>query len=394
MARVFLCVLDSVGCGGAPDAARYGDEGSNTLLHIAEACAAGRAEDGRSGALRVPNLDALGLGAAITLASGKVAPGLSVVSPIGRWGAAQEVSAGKDTQSGHWELAGVPAARDWHYFPRTVPAFPADLMAELIVRAGIPGTLANCHASGTEVIDDFGLEHVATGRPIVYTSADSVVQVAAHESHFGLGRLLETCRVAAELFHPLNVGRIIARPFVGEAPGDFTRTANRKDFAIAPPDGTICDRVVTAGGAVHAVGKIGDIFAMKSITDVSKGKDDMALFDHVLAWTDKAVPGDLVFANFIEFDSLWGHRRNVSGYARALEAFDARLPELTGRMRDGDSLIITADHGNDPTWTGTDHTRERVPVLATGPGMEPRELGIMPFAGVAELVAAHLALCR
>src|SRR5690606_5044729 len=163
--------------------------------------------------------------------------------------------------------------------------------------------------------------------------------------------------------------------FVGEAPGEFVRTANRKDFAIAPPDGTICDRVVAAGGAVHAVGKVGDIFAMKSITDVSKGKDDMALFDHLLEWTQKAAPGDLVFANFIEFDSLWGHRRNVSGYARALETFDARLPELTRRLRKGDLLIITADHGNDPTWPGTDHTRERVPVLVTGPDIGEQALG-------------------
>ncbi|MEI5676866.1 MULTISPECIES: phosphopentomutase [unclassified Mesorhizobium] len=389
MARVFLCVLDSVGCGGAPDAARYGDEGSNTLLHIAEACAAGNAEDGRSGPLRVPNLDALGLGAAIRLASGKAAPGLGAV-PTGSWGAAEEISAGKDTQSGHWELAGVPVTRDWHYFPRTIPAFPTDLMAELIARSGISGTLANCHASGTEVLDQFGAEHITTGKPIVYTSADSVVQIAAHEEHFGLERLLEVCRIAAEIFHPLNVGRIIARPFVGEAPGAFVRTANRKDYAIAPPDGTICDRVVAAGGAVHAVGKIGDIFAYKSITDVSKGKDDMALFDRMLSWCDRAVSGDLVFANFVEFDSLWGHRRNVSGYARALETFDARLPELTSRLHDGDLLIITADHGNDPTWNGTDHTRERVPVLVTGSGVAGHELGIIPFAKVAELIASHL----
>jgi phosphopentomutase len=391
MARVFLCVLDSVGCGGAPDAGRYGDEGSNTLLHIAEACAAGRADEGRSGPLRLPNLDLLGLGAAIRLASGKAAPGLGA-EPAGRWGAAQEVSAGKDTQSGHWELAGVPVTRDWHYFPRSVPAFPAGLMAELVARSGIAGTLANCHASGTEVLDRFGLEHIATGRPIVYTSADSVVQIAAHEEHFGLERLLDVCRIAADLLHPLNVGRVIARPFVGEAPGAFVRTANRRDFAIAPPDGTICDRVVGAGGSVHAVGKIGDIFAHKSITDVSKGKDDMALFDHVLSWTDRAASGDLVFANFIEFDSLWGHRRNVAGYARALEAFDSRLPELTGRLRDGDLLIITADHGNDPTWSGTDHTRERVPVLATGPGVGPRPLGIIPFTGVAQMAASHLGI--
>lgn len=393
MARVFLCVLDSVGCGGAPDAERYGDEGANTLLHIAEACAAGRAEQGRSGPLAVPNLDALGLGAAIRLSSGTAVPGLGTV-PTGRWGVAEESSAGKDTQSGHWELAGVPVARDWHYFPRTVPAFPAELMAELVARSGIPGTLADCHASGTEVIDRFGPEHITSGKPIVYTSADSVVQIAAHETHFGLNRLLDLCRIAAELFHPLNVGRIIARPFVGETPGSFVRTPNRRDFAIAPPDGTICDRVIAAGGAVHAVGKIGDIFAHKGITDVAKGADDMALFDRVLEWCDRAEPGDLVFTNFIEFDSLWGHRRDVAGYARALEAFDARLPELTGRLRQGDLLIITADHGNDPTWHGTDHTRERVPVLATGPGIEGGELGIMPYTAVSDLVAAHLGIGR
>ncbi|BCH33754.1 phosphopentomutase [Mesorhizobium sp. L-8-10] len=393
MARVFLCVLDSVGCGGAPDAARYGDEGANTLLHIAEACAGGRAEQGRSGPLDIPNLDSLGLGAAIQLSSGKAAPGLGAVA-AGRWGVAEESSAGKDTQSGHWELAGVPVTRDWHYFPRTVPAFPAELMGELVTRSGIPGTLANCHASGTDVIDRFGVESITSGMPIVYTSADSVVQIAAHETHFGLGRLLDLCRVAAELFHPLNVGRIIARPFVGEAPGSFVRTPNRKDFAIAPPDGTICDRVIAAGGAVHAVGKIGDIFAHKGITDVAKGADDMALFDRVLDWCDRAEPRDLVFTNFIEFDSLWGHRRDVAGYARALEAFDARLPELTGRLRRGDLLVITADHGNDPTWRGTDHTRERVPVLATGPGIDGKELGIMPYAAVAELVASHLGIGR
>jgi phosphopentomutase len=393
MARVFLCVLDSVGCGGAPDAARYGDEGSNTLLHIAKACADGRAEEGRNGPIRLPNLDALGLGAAIRLASGEAAPGLNSDPDQcqGRWGAAEEISAGKDTQSGHWELAGVPVTRDWHYFPRTVPAFPEALMDELIAHSGITGTLANRHASGTEVLDQFGLEHIATGQPIVYTSADSVVQIAAHETHFGLERLLDLCRTAAEIFHPFNVGRVIARPFKGEMPGVFTRTANRKDFAIAPPQGTICDRVVTAGGAVHAVGKIGDIFAYRGITDVSKGADDMALFDHVLGWCDRAQPGDLVFANFIEFDSLWGHRRNVAGYARALETFDARLPELTGRLREGDLLIITADHGNDPTWPGTDHTRERVPVLATGPGVASAQLGICAFTDVAAMVASHLA---
>jgi phosphopentomutase len=391
MTRVFLCVLDSVGCGGAPDASAYGDQGANTLLHIAEACARGEAEDGRTGALELPNLDGLGLGAAIKLASGNVAPGLTAV-PKAQWGVAEEISLGKDTQSGHWELAGLPVTRDWHYFPKTVPAFPEDLMEQLIDRANLPGTLANVHASGTEVIDTFGLQQIESAKPIVYTSADSVVQIAAHEHHFGLQRLLETCRIAAEIFHPLNVGRVIARPFVGETPGTFSRTANRRDFAIAPPDSTVCDRVIAAGGSVHAVGKIGDIFAMKGITDVSKGKDDMALFDHVLDWCDRARSGDLVFANLVEFDSLWGHRRDVSGYARALETFDTRLPQLLAKLRPGDLLIITADHGNDPTWPGTDHTRERVPVLATGPDVPPKALGQIAFTDIAKMVATHLDL--
>lgn len=391
MARVFLCVLDSVGCGGALDARRFGDEGSNTLLHIAMACAAGQAEEGRTGPLHVPNLDHLGLGAAIALASGQNAPGLSPSSG-GVWGVAEEVSTGKDTQSGHWELAGVPVTRDWHYFPRSVPAFPEQQQAALVARSGVPGTLANCHASGTEVIDLYGEEHITTGKPIVYTSADSVVQIAAHEEYFGLARLLELCRIAAEIYHPLNVGRVIARPFTGESRGNFQRTANRKDYAIAPPNGTICDRVVAAGGAVHAIGKIGDIFAGKSITDVSKGGNDMALFDQLLRWTGEASPGDLVFANFIEFDSLWGHRRDVSGYARALETFDARLPELFEKLLEGDLVILTADHGNDPTWPGTDHTRERVPVLVHGRGLQGHNIGMIPFVAVADMVATYLGI--
>ncbi|MEL6599629.1 MAG: phosphopentomutase [Pseudomonadota bacterium] len=388
MPRAFLIVMDSVGCGGAPDAAAFGDEGSNTLGHIAQACADGRAEEGRSGPLHMPNLDALGLGAAIKLASGMSAPGLGA-DPKGRWGAATEVSQGKDTPSGHWELAGVPVPWDWHYFPKTEPSFPADVTRTLIDRAGLPGILGDKHASGVPVIEELGAAHVRSGMPICYTSADSVFQIAAHEESFGLDRLYEVCKVAAEIVHPMRVGRVIARPFVGEE-GSYTRTSNRRDFAIAPPEATLADRVVAAGGRTLAVGKIGDIFAHQGMTEVRKAEDDMGLFDHAVALMDDAVDGDFVFANFVEFDSLYGHRRDVSGYARALETFDARVPELTAALRPGDMMIFTADHGNDPTWPGTDHTRERVPVLMAGQGTGA--LGHMGFADVGETLAAHLGL--
>ncbi|MGB0498598.1 MAG: phosphopentomutase [Rubricella sp.] len=385
MARAFLLVMDSVGCGGAPDAAAFGDEGSNTLGHIAAACAAGRAEEGRSGPLSTPQLDRLGLRHAMALSVGDALP---EAEAEGAWAVATEISKGKDTPSGHWELAGVPVPWDWHYFPHEVPAFP-DVTEKLISAMGLPGTLANRHASGVPVIEEFGEEHIRSGKPICYTSADSVFQIAAHEEHFGLERLYEICEAAAEIVHPMRVGRVIARPFVGE-PGNFTRTSNRRDYAIAPPEPTLCDRVVAADGRTLAVGKIGDIFAHQGITEVHKAKNDMGLFDEMLRLTDEAQDGDLVFANFVEFDSLYGHRRDVSGYARHIEAFDTRLAELWPRLREGDLVIITADHGNDPTWEGTDHTRERVPVLIHGIGAQA--FGHCGFADVGESIARHLGL--
>lgn len=391
MARAILLVMDSAGCGGAPDAADFGDAGANTLGHIVQACAAGRAERGRSGPLRVPHLEALGLGAAIRLASDIDLPGLDRV-PTGIWGAATEVSRGKDTPSGHWELAGVPVPWDWHYFPRTDPAIPDSVTGPLIERAHLPGTLCNAHSSGMPVLYDYGVEHIATGKPILYTSADSVLQIAAHEVHFGLDRLYEVCAIAAELVHPLRVGRVIARPFLGETPGTFTRTPHRRDLAIAPPEPTLLDRVVAAGGRSHAIGKIGDIFAHRGISTLSKAKDDAGLFDALLAAMDEAGDGDLIFANFVDFDTLYGHARDVSGYARALEAFDTRLPEAFARLRPGDLMLTTADHGNDPTYRGTDHTRERVPVLGCGPGFGARPLGLIGYADVGETLAAHLGL--
>jgi len=379
MPRAFLIVIDSVGIGGAPDAAQFfngdlPDTGANTVAHIA-----------RDAGLKVPTLDALGLGAAVRLASGQEARGLGA-TPTGAWGAATEISHGKDTPSGHWELAGVPVPWEWHVFPDADPAFPADLTALICEMAGTSGILGNRHASGTVVIEEEGAAHLSTGWPICYTSADSVLQIAAHEETFGLERLMTLCKDLAPTLHAMKVGRVIARPFAGEV-GNFNRTANRKDFAIAPPAPTICDYVHDAGRRVHAVGKIGDIFSMRGIDELRKGRD-AALAGHISDLAQEAVDGSFVFANLVEFDSEYGHRRDPAGYGRHLEWFDAALADLLPRLRADDLLIVTADHGNDPTWAGTDHTRERVPVLVNGIGA--KELGQLAFVDVAASIAAHL----
>ena len=390
MSRCFLIVMDSVGIGGALDADKFfngdvPDTGANTLAHIAQACADGRANEGRSGPLKLPNLDGLGFGAALALASGVFAPGLGV-EPTGLWGAASEVSKGKDTPSGHWELSGVPVPWDWTYFPDTIPAFSDELVAEVCRLAGTDGILGNCHASGVPIIEEHCAEHMRTGWPICYTSADSVFQIAAHEESFGLERLLKLCQDLAPTLHAMNVGRVIARPFIGSA-GDFRRTKNRHDYAMAPPGPTLNDWVNDAGRRVYAIGKIGDIFSMQGIDEVRKGTD-AELIEHLVDLMDEAEDGSLTFANFVEFDSLYGHPRDVSGYARALEWFDAQLGRVFERARPGDMILFTADHGNDPTWTGTDHTRERVPVLIHGLGTG--EIGQIGFVDVAASVAAHL----
>ncbi|HET7717504.1 MAG TPA: phosphopentomutase [Bauldia sp.] len=396
MTRAVIVVLDSVGVGAAEDAAAFGDSGADTLGHIAEACAAGRGDrDGlRSGPLHLPNLDRLGLGAAAEASRGRPLPDLGHPGPPeGWWGYGVEVSKGKDTPSGHWEIAGVPVPFAWAYFPDTIPTFPKELTDALIREAKLPGILGNKHASGTEIIAELGEEHVRTGKPICYTSADSVFQIAAHETAFGLDRLYEVCEIARRLVDPLNIGRVIARPFVGNDRGDFARTANRRDYAVPPPEPTLLDRAVAAGRRVIAIGKIGDIFAHRGISEVVKAPNDNALFDALLAALDTASDGDLVFANFVDFDTLYGHRRDVAGYAAALEAFDRRLPELIARLRPGDLVVVTADHGNDPTFRGTDHTREHVPIVAFGPGLGGGSAGRRDtFADIGETVAAHLGL--
>ncbi|MEQ6248788.1 phosphopentomutase [Sulfitobacter sp. HNIBRBA3233] len=390
MARAFLAVMDSAGIGGAPDADSYfngdtPDTGANTLGHIARACAEGAAEEGRSGPLAVPHLAALGLGRAIEAASGLPDP--FGVIPVGTWAVATETSRGKDTPSGHWELAGLPVTWDWHYFTAREHSFPPDLVDLVAKAAGTDGILGNCHASGTAIIDDLGAEHLRTGWPICYTSVDSVFQIAAHEEVFGLDRLLQLCADIAPHLHGMRVGRVIARPFTGDTDSGFIRTPRRRDFALKPPAPVLSNWVQDAGRPCFAVGKIGDIFSMEGFDEVRKGTD-AELMEHLSDLVDDAPDGSLTFANFVEFDSLYGHRRDVSGYARALELFDSGIGRLIARLRPDDVLILTADHGNDPTWTGSDHTRERVPVLIAGQGAG--SLGMIGFADVASFVAAHL----
>lgn len=395
MPRAIVLVLDSFGIGPAPDATRFGDQGADTLGSIARACAEGRADDhSRQGPLRLPNLARLGLFHAHREATGQWAAGIEPeCSPTGAWAHAAERSTGKDTPSGHWELAGVPVLEDFGYFRDRTDSFPQDFLDELIRRADLPGVLGNCHASGTAIIERLGAEHIASGKPIVYTSADSVFQVAAHESAFGLARLYSLCGIARELLLPMNIGRVIARPFEGDTETGFRRTGNRRDYSLAPPAPTVLDKLIEAGGTVRAVGKIADIYAHHGISRVYKAHGNEALFDATLAAVSDAGDRTLVFSNFVDFDMLYGHRRDVSGYARALEDFDRRLPELTDRLQPDDLVILVADHGCDPTFEGTDHTREFIPVLASGAGLPAGSMGRRDsFADVGQTLAEFFGL--
>lgn len=395
MARAFLFVLDSFGIGGADDAERFGDTGSDTFGHIAAACAQGQGDRAglRGGPLELPNMTALGLGRAARLSTGFEFGDGTELMPGAFHGAAQEISSGKDTPSGHWEIAAVPVSFDWGYFPQTVPTFPASLKEAIIKEGRLPGILGDCHASGTEIIERLGETHVRTGKPICYTSTDSVLQIAAHEVHFGLERLYRLCEIVRRLVDPLNIGRVIARPFIGEDKATFQRTANRRDYAVPPPEPTLLDRLTTRGSKVIGIGKIGDIFAHRGVSEVRKGVGNMAMFDKALDAMNDAADGDLVFANFVDFDTEFGHRRDIAGYAAALEAFDRRLPEAFARLKQGDLLLLTADHGCDPSWKGTDHTRERVPVIGMAPGLTGGAIGLrQTFADIGETVAEHLRL--
>ncbi len=344
---VALIVLDSVGIGGAPDAADFGDEGSATLPHVAEAM----------GGISLPNMASLGLGNIVRIEGVAAAP-----EPSGAFGAMVERSPGKDTTTGHWEISGIVLDRPFPTYPN---GFPEDVVEAFEAEIG-SGTLGNVAASGTEIIERLGAEHMRSGKPIVYTSADSVFQIAAHRDVIPLERLYEMCRIAREILRGEHeVGRVIARPFRGEA-GSFRRTTDRHDFSVTPPQASILDELSGAGLEVRGVGKISDIFAGRGVTSsrptVSNEEGIEAVIEEL-----KTIDRGLVFANLVDFDSSFGHRNDPQGYGAALEAFDARLPDILGSLDEGDVLIITADHGNDPTTPSTDHSRERVPVVVAGP---------------------------
>ena len=393
--RVCILLMDSMGIGASLDAHRYGDAGANTFVHILEECEKGNCNiDGlRQGPLVLPNLAKLGFYHAALASSGLRFIDLSTLpEPLGHYGYAVEQSLGKDTPSGHWELAGVPVTFEWGYFPDTPHCFPPKLIEEFIKAAGLPGVLGEKHASGTTILEELGEEHLHTGKPIVYTSADSVFQIAAHEESFGLDRLYEICEIARALVDEYQIGRVIARPFIG-APGSFKRTGNRKDYATLPPAKTLLDFLKAAGREVIAIGKIADIYAHQGITQTIKADGNMALFDATLSAMKTAPEGSLVFTNFVDFDSSYGHRRDVAGYARALEVFDSRLPELDALLQPDDIVIIAADHGCDPTFPGSDHTREHIPVIAYGPKVTGRFIGRRDtFADIGQSLAEHMGL--
>lgn len=394
MRRAIVVVLDSLGVGAAADADAYGDRGADTLGHIVEACAAGRADsDQRAGLLEIPHLTALGLIDAAEAARGAALAAARPASRTGRFGYAAERSRGKDTPSGHWEMMGLPVEFDWGYFPDTQPCFPPELTDALIRRGGIGGVLGNRHASGTQIVAELGGEHLRTLYPIVYTSGDSVLQIAAHEERFGLERLYALCHVARELVDAYHIARVIARPFVGDAACGFVRTGNRRDLATPPHGPTLLDVLQASGGEVICIGKVADIFAHRGVTRTIKAHGNQAVMDQLLQAMSAAPDRSLLFANCVDFDTNFGHRRDVSGYARALEEFDRRVPSLRATMRPGDVAIITADHGCDPTFPGSDHTREYIPVLAFGESVTPGSIGRRSgFADIGQSLAARLGL--
>ncbi|WP_116963365.1 phosphopentomutase [Fastidiosibacter lacustris] len=391
--KSIILLMDSFGIGAAKDAKTFGDEGADTLGHIVEY----RAKNNLR--LNLPHLAKRGLQKAAELSRGrKLAIDLSTKEVIisAKYGYCVETSKGKDTPSGHWEIAGVPVHFDWHYFTPSqqdpqASVFPEAFMRQWIKRTNLnKGVIDAGHASGTEVLKVYGIEHCLSGKPIVYTSADSVFQVAAHEEYFGLDRLLEICQIARKLLDEMGliVGRVIARPFVGESANDYARTGNRKDYSILPPNPTLLDRLTKEGGEVISIGKIADIYANQGITQKIKATGLNELFDKTLEAYKNAKPNTLIFTNFVDFDSSFGHRRDVEGYAKALEYFDTRLPELDQLLDDDTIVIITADHGCDPSWQGTDHTREHIPFLLWGKKIKPAYMGErMTFADIGQSIA-------
>lgn len=350
--RVFLLVLDSLGIGAMPDAKEFGDEGAHTLAHTAASV----------GGLKAPNLTRMGLGNISSI------PGVPpVAKATAAFGKCAELAKGKDTTTGHWEMAGISVKQP---FPTYYEGYPQAFMDSFVAEAKIPGYLANKAASGTEIIQRLGTEHIKTGKPIVYTSADSVFQIAAHEEHFGLERLLEICQVARRLCDELGVARVIARPFTGTE-GNYTRSKNRKDYSVALPEETAMQRLQRMEGIeTVSIGKVASIYSEEGFSSKIKAADNRAIFEATVAEAARPNFRGLVFANLVDFDMLYGHRRNPEGYAREIEWFDGALPSLLEKLGPNDLLLMAADHGNDPTFPGSDHTREYVPVIAWSRGTE------------------------
>lgn len=389
MSRAIILMLDSLGVGGAPDADKFGEAEANTFGTLARF----RKQQGKT--LHIPNLVKLGLAKASELSVGQYPQGVEKTEEaIGAYGACSEISFGKDTPSGHWEMAGVPVLFDFGYFSDRTQSFPKALTDKILARANLAGFLGNCHSSGTEILQALGEEHMKSGLPIFYTSSDSVFQIACHEETFGLERLYELCKIAREELADYNIGRVIARPFIGSNAADFLRTGNRHDYSLNPPGTTVLEKLINEQqGQVLAIGKIADIYAHQGISKYIKATGFDELYDRTLSAMDEAPEQSIIFTNFVDFDSSFGHRRDIDGYASALEAFDLRLPEIMAKMRPEDILYLTADHGCDPAWPGSDHTRERVPVVMYGQGVPAGSVGIRDtFADIGQTVAKQLGL--
>lgn len=386
--RAIIIVLDSFGLGALPDANKFGDVGADTLGHIDE-----YAHKNNLG-FSIPNLLKLGLGKAYSLVNhNKLHADNNDYALNGSYGACCELSSGKDTTSGHWEIAGSPVLFDWGYFSDLKNSFPLELLDKIVTKSGIPGYLGNCHASGTDIIRDLGLEHIKSGKPIFYTSADSVFQIAAHEEHFGLDKLYKLCEIARAELEPYNIARVIARPFVGETPGTFNRTVNRHDYSLLPNNKTLFDVCLENGGNTIAIGKIGDIYAHQGtkIEIRANGLEDLCE-KTIKAIKEYRDDKTFIMTNLVDFDMLYGHRRDTVGYKNALETFDKILPQIIKALVSDDILILTADHGCDPTWPGSDHTREHIPFLMYHSG-KSQNLGIrQTYADIGQTVAKYLGL--
>jgi phosphopentomutase len=393
--RAIVIVLDSFGIGALPDASKFGDAGADTLGHIDDYCKNNKTP------FNIPNLLKLGLGEAYFLANQKRLHIDQQLPTKGYYAACKELSSGKDTTSGHWEIAGVPVLFDWGYFSDKVDSFPPELLHQIVEKSGINGFLGNCHASGTEIIKQLGQEHISSGKPIFYTSADSVFQIACHEKYFGLEELYKLCEIVREELAPYNIARVIARPFDGETPESFARTKNRKDYSLTPNEATILEKCKNQGGEVIAIGKIGDIYAHVGTTQEIKASGIDELCDktiEAIVRNDSGNPS-IIMTNLVDFDMLYGHRRDVLGYKTALEQFDKKIPKLLDSLKEDDLLILTADHGCDPTWPGSDHTREYIPFLAYHKNIDrannPKRLNLgikNSFSDIGSYIMHHLSI--